>query len=275
MSFITHEDREKFAVSGKVGLIASISPEGYPHIAFINTIQALKEDEIIWGEFIHGKSKMYLQDNPKAGFLILNTEKEWWNGKAVETNIKDTGPEYELLNSAPIFRYNTYFGIGKAHYMKLKAYSGKQKLPMGKILKGALQGRFIKSRVKSSKKEIAKGFTVKLMKAIDSLKFISFVDEDGFPVIIPIIQATMKDRGRMIIPLSAYQEELEKIKPDSKVAVYLANLDLTTVMLQGTFKGIKKSFGVRYGIFDLEKVYNSMPPITGYVYPEEELKVVH
>lgn len=35
MSFITHEDREKFAVSGKGGLIASISPEGYPHIAFI------------------------------------------------------------------------------------------------------------------------------------------------------------------------------------------------------------------------------------------------
>ncbi|HHX80472.1 MAG TPA: pyridoxamine 5'-phosphate oxidase family protein [Acholeplasmataceae bacterium] len=275
MSYITHEDREKFAVSGKVGLIASISPEGYPHIAFINTIQALKDDEIIWGEFIHGKSKMYLKDNPKAGFLVLNTEKEWWNGKAIETDIKDTGPEYDLLNSAPLFRYNTYFGIGKVHYMKLTAFSGKQKLPMGKIIKGALQGRLIKPRVNSSGKEIAKGFTVKLMKAIDSLKFISFVDEDGFPVIIPIIQATMKDRGRMIIPLSVYQEELEKIKPDSKVAVYLANLDLTTVLLQGIFKGIKKNLGVSYGIFDLDKVYNSMPPITGYVYPKEELKVVH
>lgn len=275
MSFITKEDREKFAVTGKIGLIASISPEGYPHIAFINTIQALSEDEIIWGEFIHGKSKIYLLDNPKAGFLVLNTEKEWWSGKATQTQIRDSGPEYDLLNSAPLFRYNTYFGIGKVHYMKLVAFSGKQKLPLGKVLKGAFLGRMIRPGVKSSGKALAKGIAVKLMKGISSLKFISFVDEDGYPVILPIIQATMKDKGRMIIPLTPYQEELSKIKADTKVAIYLANLNLTTVLFQGTYKGEFKKCGVKYGIFDIEKIYNSMPPITGYVYPPQEMRVVH
>ncbi|NLD26337.1 MAG: pyridoxamine 5'-phosphate oxidase family protein [Acholeplasmataceae bacterium] len=277
MTFINSEDREKFSVSGKIGLISSISPEGMPHVAFISTIQALSEDEIIWGEFITGRSKIYLRDNPKAGFLVLNTDKEWWNGKAVETAVRDSGPEYDLLNNAPLFRYNTYFGIGKAHYMKLTAFSGKQNLPMGGIVKGALLGRLIKGGVKPNpdKTEKMRGLTVKLLKDIGSLKFLSYVDEDGFPVIFPIIQAVMKDSGRIFIPMTVYSEHFAKIKPGSKIAVFLANLELSTVLLQGTYQGIDKKLGVKYAIFDVEKIYNSMPPITGYIYPQEEMAIVH
>lgn len=275
MPFITKEDRDKFAVTGKVGLIASVSPDGYPHIAFINTIQAIGDDEIIWGEFVHGLVKMNLNENPKAGFLVLNPEKEWWNGKAMQTRVRDSGPEHEHLNSAPLFRYNTYFGIGKVHYMKVYSFSGKQRLPLGKVIKGALLGKFIKPGVQASGKGIAKGTTWKLMKDMTSLKFISFVDEDGFPVILPVVQASAKDRGRMIIPFSAYSEELGKIKPGAKAALYLCNLDLVTVLLQGTYLGTRKKGGVKYGLFDIEKVYNSMPPITGFVYPPQEMKIVH
>lgn len=50
-------------------------------------------------------------------------------------------------------------------------------------------------------------------------------------MILPAIQATMKDGGRMIIPFSAYSEELGKIKPGAKMAAYLANMDLVTVLL--------------------------------------------
>jgi hypothetical protein len=277
MAFITHEDREKFSVSGKIGLIAAISPEGMPHVAFISTIQAHSEDEIIWGEFITGRSKMYLRDNPKAGFLVLNTAKEWWNGKAVETAVKDTGPEFDLLNNAPLFRYNTYFGIGKVHYMKLTAFSGKQDLPMGGIIKGALLGRLIKGGVKPcpDRTEKMKGLTVKLLKDIGSLKFLCYIDEDGFPVVFPIVQAVMKDAGRIFIPMTVYAEHFAKIKTGAKIAVFLANLELSTVLLQGTYQGTGKKLGVKYAVFDVEKIYNSLPPITGYIYPEEEMAVVH
>lgn len=50
-------------------------------------------------------------------------------------------------------------------------------------------------------------------------------------MILPAIQATMKDGGRMIIPFSAYPEVLGKIKPGAKMAAYLANMDLVTVLL--------------------------------------------
>jgi hypothetical protein len=274
---ITSEDREKFAVSGKIGLVSAISPEGMPHIAFISTIQAKSEDEIIWGEFIVGKTKMYLQQNPKAGFLVLNTEKQWWNGKALETDVKDTGPEFDMLNNAPLFRYNTYFGIGKVHYMKLVDFSGQQNLGMSAIIKGAILGRLVKPWIARKKDSVPKikGLTAKLLKKIDSLKFISFIDEEGFPVIIPIVQAFMKDQNRIIIPLTAYRNQLSKIKPGSNVAIYVANLELNTVLLQGKLIGFNSTLGLKYGIFDVEKIYNSMPPITGYVYPKEELKTVH
>jgi hypothetical protein len=60
---------------------------------------------------------------------------------------------------------------------------------------------------------------------------IKSINEDGYPMILPAIQATMKDGGRMIIPFSAYPEELGKIKPGAKMAAYLANMDLVTVLL--------------------------------------------
>jgi len=40
------------------------------------------------------------------------------------------------------------------------------------------------------------------------------------------------------------------------------------------FKGFERCRGVNLGIADIEKVYNSMPPKHGYIYPEEKLEAI-
>lgn len=274
---IRKEDIEKLAVASKIGLISTVSPEGMPHITLISSVQAKNQNQIIWGQFTHGMSKIYLRDNKKTGFFAINLEKKWWRGRAIHKEIKDTGEDFEMYNNQPLFRYNSYFGIGKVHYMDLVDYSGEQDLPMSAIMKGALRGRMVKPMIKASdsQEKKIKGLSVKLAKGLNSLKFLSFVDEEGFPVIVPVIQAFMKDQSRMIIPLTAFSEEIRNIKEGAKTAMFIANLDLVSVLLQGAFAGIKKSAGLEYGVFDIEKVYNSMVPIVGYMYPEEPYKLVH
>lgn len=274
---IKNEDMEKFAVTSKIGLLSTVSDQGYPHITLISSLQARNENQIMWGQFTHGLSKIYLQQNEKSGFLIVNLEKKWWRGRAEHKEIKDAGQEYDMYNNQPLFRYNSYFGIGKVHFMDLVDYSGEQKLPMKAIIKGVLAGRMAKPFIKpcQEKDEKINGLSVKLAKDMSSLKFLSYIDEQGYPVLLPVVQSFMKDQGRMIIPLTTSRQEIKNIKENSKVAMFLANLDLASVLLQGVFRGVKKTVGVEHAIFDIEKVYNSMVPVVGYIYPKQPYELIH
>lgn len=275
-AFINKEDMQEFAVTGKIGLISTINPLGEPHITLISSIQAKDENTLMWGQFTHGLSKEYILDNAASGFLILNMAKKWWAGKTDYTGTVDSGADYDMYNNQPLFRYNSYFGIGKVHYMAVKEYSKGQNLEMGKIIKGALLGSIIKPFVKGCPDGIKKikGLSKTLAKDMTSLKFLSYVD-NGYPVIFPVIQAVMKDEGRIIIPLTAQREQLKKIPNKAKVAMFYANLALSSVLFQGEFVGIEKKLGVSYAIFDIQKVYNTMVPIVGYNYPMENYKLVH
>jgi hypothetical protein len=51
-------------------------------------------------------------------------------------------------------------------------------------------------------------------------------------------------------------------------------MGLTSILLQGTWAGVKSYGGVKGAVFEVEKVYNSMLPVGGYVYPKESGKVV-
>jgi hypothetical protein len=187
-----------------------------------------------------------------------------------------TGEDIEMYNNQPLFRYNSYLGIGVVHYMKLKNLLGGNKLPMKGIIKGALLGRLFKKSITPSLdggtklNHVAAG----LANDISSLKFLSYLDDNGYPVIVPVIQAAVRDGGRIFIPLTAFAEELSKIAPGSKAALYVCNLKLESVLLQGVFCGIEKKSGIKAAIFDIEKVYNSMLPVVGYC-TDEPYKLVH
>jgi hypothetical protein len=56
----------------------------------------------------------------------------------------------------------------------------------------------------------------------------------------------------------------------SKVAMFVANFSLVSLMIQGTWIKTKKG-----GIVNIEKVYNSMLPVPKYIYPHEELPNVY
>ncbi|MFW5780532.1 MAG: hypothetical protein ACOCWI_03690, partial [Bacillota bacterium] len=74
---IGEKDKEKFAVTGKLGLISTVG-EKYPHISLISSIQAKDEKKIMWGQFSHGLSKVNLAKNPKSGFMVVSLDKKWW-----------------------------------------------------------------------------------------------------------------------------------------------------------------------------------------------------
>lgn len=267
-------DMKEFEPEIKIGLIGTVNPEGLPHLTLITAIQAKTPTELIWGQFSEGFSKKNVKSNPKTGFLIMNLKKELWRGKAVWTHEEKEGPDYEMYNRKPMFRYNTYFGIHTVHYMDLVETYGREKLPMGAIIAGALKTKIAKGLAAKKKERVLKVWAEGLFNRLDSLKFLAYVGADGFPVIIPIIQCQAADSGRLAFSTSAYGNELARIAKDSKVAIFGMTLQMEDVLVRGRYNGIEKHLGVSLGTVDIEWVYNSMPPVQGQVYPATELSAV-
>lgn len=259
----------------KVGLLATISPEGLPHVTLISSLMACGPKQLCFGQFTEGKSKLHLMENPKAGFLMMSLDKNLWRGKATYTHTAKSGAEYEFYNNVPMFRYNAYFGIHTVYYFNLVSHTGKTPLPMNKIIFAAVLTMLARTLGRKTRQQpVMNDWTRQFMDKIDNLKFLSYVGADGFPAIIPAIQAQSLDPRHVLFAVSVFPNELQAIPEGAPLAIFGMALTMEDVLLRGKYLGFKRMGGVKTGLVEVDWVYNPMPPVPGQVYPPVELKAV-
>jgi hypothetical protein len=271
----TEEDIQSQNVELKVGILGTRNSECEPHLTMISTLQACSPTELAWGQFTEGLSKKYIREDPRTAFLIMTLDKNLWRGKSTWNRIAKSGPEYEMYNNLPMFRYNAYFGVHTVYYMDLVEHYGKQALPMGSVVGAAL--KTILARTLSRGRtplQVLNPWTRGLFNKLDNLKFLGYIDSDGYPLIIPVIQAQARDAEHIIFSTSAFREELEAIPVGCSAAVFGMSFDMEDVLLRGEFMGIRNVGGLRCGIVRVNWVYNSMPPTPQQIYPLPELEPV-
>jgi hypothetical protein len=269
-------DLKYFEPEAKVGLIATLNPEGLPHVTLITALQAKTSAKLIWGQFSEGQSKQNVQTNPKTGFLIMTLDRNLWRGKALWTSSATHGEDYEMFNNKPMFRYNAYFGIHTVHYMDLMETYGREALPLLRIGLASILTKAAKSAARkvSSADRILKPWAEGLFNRLNSIKFICYTGEDGYPVVIPLIQCQAADSTRLAFSPLAYQDELAALRQGCNVAVFGLTMDMEDVLVRGVFTGLEKHRGITLGCVNINWVYNSMPPKPGQIYPVPELRPV-
>jgi hypothetical protein len=273
--YFSESDIKSFEPEMKVGLLATVNEDGLPHITLLSSLCASSPTELVFGQFSEGLSKVNIRKNPKVGFLILTLDRNTWRGKATFTHTEKSGREFDVFNNMPMFRYNAYFGIHTVYYFDLVEQYGKTPLPMGSIVQAALKTMVAKmfSR-KERTKEILNPWTRQLINKISNLKFLAYVGEDGYPVIIPVIQAQTSGAENVIFAASAFKEEIEAIPADKTVAFFCMSFDMEDVLLRGSYKGIQRIGGVQCGNVLVNWVYSPMPPKPQQVYPEIKLEAI-
>ena len=269
------QEMKAFEPAEKIGIVASINPEGLPHISLITSIMAPKPNQITLGQFCLGLSKQYIQKNNNIAFLIMTMDKKMWRGRAKWTHLKKEGPEYERYNEIPMFRYNTYFGINTVHYLDLIETSECQSLPMPQIVVSATLTKFAKSSAQADRAgRILTPFAEQLFNKLDSLKFLAYIGTEGYPTIIPVIQCQAADSRTLAFSPMAFKEELAPIAPGTEVAMFGLTMGMEDVLVRGTFHGFRRYRLMKLGTVGIEWVYNSMPPGHGQIYPQVDLKAV-
>jgi hypothetical protein len=259
----------------KIGLLATVTSTGLPHVTLISSLMACASQQLVFGQFTEGSSKQHILDNPKTGFLIMSLDKNLWRGKATFTHSTRQGPEYDYFNNVPMFRYNAYFGIHTVYYFDLLCHTGKEPLPMNRIIFAAVQTLMARTLgPKPGKKEVLNPWTYVFLNKLDNLKFISWVGEDGYPVIIPAIQTQCLDRQHLLFSTSVYTGELKAIPVGADVGIFSMALTMEDVLLRGKYLGINRMAGIKTGIVKVDWVYNPMPPVAGQIYPPLQLHAV-
>jgi len=259
----------------KIGLLATVNPQGQPHVTMLSSLMAASPAQLSFGQFTEGLSKQHLRLNPRAGFLVMSLERNLWRGKAAFTHTAQEGKEYDYYNNVPMFRYNAYFGIHTVYYLDLLAHTGKEALPMNRIVLAALlSAAACALGRKDGAKAVLNAWTRGFLNKLDQLKFLAYVDADGCPWIVPAIQAQCLDTQHVLFSNAAYRAELERIPPGASLALFGLSLSMEDVLLRGRYLGLRRVGGVRAGVLEVDWVYNSMPPVPGQVYPPVPLDAV-
>jgi hypothetical protein len=206
----------------------------------------------------------------------MTLDRSLWRGKARWTSRATHGEDYEMFNNKPMFRYNAYFGIHTVHYMDLVETYGREALPLLRIGLGSILTMVAKSAVQraAGAGRILKPWAEGLFNRLNSIKFICYAGEDGYPVLIPLIQCQAADSTRIAFSPLAYKDELSALQPGCNVALFGLTMEMEDVLIRGVFTGLEKHRGITLGCVDINWVYNSMPPKPGQIYPVPELRPV-
>lgn len=252
-------------------LIATVDDRGWPHITMISSNKIINENEVVWGAFTEGLSKENVLKNGKQGIFYMTAEMpfKFVQLKANFNQTKKEGEDLEAFNRSELMRYFTYVRVHTAYYNNIVAVTQVRKLPLLGIVMGILKNIIGKGGAKTKLEE--KRLNVigyDLYTAPIAIRAIAYIDpEDGYPVMIPCIPLQAADHNRVVFPLSSLKKDLLKIPVDSQVAVFCMNFDFANQEIKGPFKGIKKFRGVKFGVIEIEEIYNSAPPISGTIYP--------
>lgn len=275
LNTFTEEDIRSTRPELKIGLLATVTPEGLPHVTLISSLMACGPARMCFGQFVEGTSKKNILANPRTGFLIMSLDKDLWRGKATYTHSAKDGPEYDHYNNVPMFRYNAYFGVHTVHYLDLVGHTGRSPLPMNTIILAAVKTMLARTLgSKPGKKTVFNPWTRAFVNKLDNLKFLCTIGPDGYPAIIPAIQTQSLDAQHVLFSTSVYAEELAAIPAGTPMAVFSMALTMEDVLLRGTYRGIRRVGGIRAGVVEVDWVYNPMPPTAGQIYPPVELTAV-
>lgn len=261
---LAEKDIPQFLPDMMIKILATVDENQKPNLVFINSFEAKDNRTLMFAEFIHGKSKKYLEQNLKCAVDFLTLEYNNWLVKGDFSHWEYEGEDYNYYNQKTLFRNNAYTGITRVGYIDVKKVIApntpvKSDRKIAKIIKNFIS----EGKADSNKPEIMPSLVEKIFKGASNLKFISYIDEDEYPMIIPAMQLVPVDRNRLIFTPSILKEDFLKINPGTVMACYAMSLEIIMYLIRGTFQDIQEYEGIPIGILDVEEVYCSMPPKAG------------
>ncbi len=258
---LTEEDILETKPELMVKLLATIGEDNNPNLVLVVSLGAKDNKTIMFAEFIYGKTKKNLEINPKcsAGFMSLGND--WIVLKGDFLKYIYEGDDYEYYNQKSLFKNNAYLSVTRVGYIAVKEAIAKRKIKFNRKLLRGIKGFMQEENTTSSPK--LPFFVEKIFRAPSNLKYIAYIDTDGYPLIVPTMHLLPANDQLIFVP-DQFEEDLTNLKPGTVIAAFAMNIeDLLMYQIKGTFQGYQKSEDLALGLINIEEVYCLMPPKAG------------
>ena len=251
-SFLS-SDVEELQRKTKIGIVASISRGGFPHISLVPSVK-VNSQRIMTVQGLHPSlANDHLQTHQKMGFLILTTDKYMWRGKALYGSGKE---EKDTSNTLPVSKSDT----SQTVEVQVVETLGKERLRLLPIVLASLLTKCASSGLRPTLGEaILEPWAQNLFNKADSLKFASYITEDGYPILVPLFHGIARDGQSIDFTLHVYQRELAFFKSSQKIALFILATDLEQVLVHGIFQGYARNRLIRLGTIHLEWIEKLVP----------------
>jgi hypothetical protein len=264
---------EALRADAKVAVVATLDARGRPHSTLLTSLEAQGPGQLTFGQFSNGASKDNLRRDPRAAFLVMTMDRRIWRGRARWTRSAGSGAEFDHYNHKPMFRYNAYFGIHTVHYLDLVEAGEQESVSPAAFLGGQAVAAVMAPwcHMPSRSAQAALGpWTRALLDSLRTLKFLTYVDDEGWPRLVPMVPCRSAGSRRVVLTPGGHAAELTRLGAHRLLTLHALNLDMESVVLRGRFSGWQRRAGMRYGTLDVDWVYNSMPPNHGVIYPARD-----
>lgn len=271
----TPDDLQRLAPDPRIGVLATADADGLPHVTLVTTLAANGPDALVFGQFCEGRGKDNLRHEPRVGFVLMDPGRRWWRGRAHWTHAERTGAHVDAYNQKPLFRYNAYFGIHTAHHLELMAIDGRGRLSIPRLLAGTAAAVALAPVARPPRGEPAlKPWAEHHLSSPSTLGFLAWLDEDGAPRVVPGVAHAPVAGRRLILAPTLALEAIRDIPARAPVALFALNLRTESVLVGGALRWRAVPGGALVGVLDIDRVYNSMPPLAGPIWPERPLSAV-
>lgn len=261
-SRLADEDIPKFRPELMVKLLATIDAQNHPNLVLIISLEAKDTGTIIFGEFIKGKSKQNLEFNPKCAAAFMTLANDFWMVKGNFTHWAYEGEDYAYFNEKPLFKNNSYTGIARVAYIDIKDVYPKRSIKLNRSLLRVLKG-FSKNDSEATD-EILPSMVEKVYRGPSNLKYLAFIDSDGYPLIVPTMHLLPASHNRLIFTPADFKDDIALIPKGAFVTTYALYIEeLLNYQIKGTYQGIETFQDVEVGVIQIEEVYCTMPPKAG------------
>ncbi len=264
------------AMQGRVGrsFIGTIDEDQMPRITIISSLALWDDKTLVFGDVFRGISKVNFKKRPTTFTAIINNELTTvyatWQSEAI------AGEKFELMGNLRTTRYNTTGGFARIQSFELGKY-----IRNGWQLNEQEQKRSkeetcrLASRIKCDSDVVALNvFAYRIATSEHSVKMLCYINEKGYPIVIPTSQALPISPNKMVFRTTPLNDDFKKIAPGAKIAILSYDLvkELGAILAQGVYSS-EYIDGLEMGILDIEKVYCSSGQTPQYIYPRKPLKL--
>lgn len=241
----------KFFASEKTPkFLATLNHERVPNVVLIASFKYFDE-RLIFGDFMIWKTKKNLLENKKVCVSALLMNLDFMTMKGDFIGFERSGHYVEMMNNIAMFRYNAYTGIRNAGMVEIKEIV--QKGSLSKL--SLLYNYILRPRAHNIGDGKLPGLIMDKFNRLTGIKVISFLDKDGYPMIIPAVSLYALDRNSLIFPKDCLGDYFEEGK---LVACNVVTMEPVSYQVKGTLSSDGKK-----GIIHISEVYSAAPPLLG------------